>query len=473
MIHLLLLLFISIQAIGTTYSIADYMDFLESKQPFLNQQKAIIGASISQYNQVNALTDWTMTHSLYSNHVTPYQTSSFSPSKINTLGANFNFNRSFLETGGTLSFSINHSKLMQDSIVYNGITFGEPLFFENDISLSYTQPLLYGYGGSALNIGRIQASSNAQITTIDAIEQYETFLLSELTSYIDWFLQYELTELSYARLQLARESLNQTKQRVQVNLAEQIDLLRSEDAVQRAHQQWLTQKAILKSFQFKLASRTDDPSILSKVPSYDLYETVSIKKPEYVVVDQLRIPQIAHLAKRPIESQLELSKTKRYGELNLISTYSFIGGDTTFSDSMAYTANNSSVYLNYSRALGDTQTIESIKYNEKSLEQINYRYDQINQDLQAEIRSLYVLIEEYIMILDVNLNQIITAQKKADAEANRYKQGRSSTDLVIQAQDSVLNAKLNYAHSSAQYHKYVLTYQALIDELLSQYSITL
>ena len=58
MIHLLLLLFISIQAIGTTYSIADY-GFLESKQPFLNQQK-IIGASL-QYNQV-IINRWTMTH---------------------------------------------------------------------------------------------------------------------------------------------------------------------------------------------------------------------------------------------------------------------------------------------------------------------------------------------------------------------------------------------------------------------------
>ena len=43
----------------------------------------------------------------------------------------------------------------------------------------------------------------------------------------------------------------------------------------------------------------------------------------------------------------------------------------------------------------------------------------------------------------------------------------------VQAQDNVLYSKLNYATLSSTYHQYVIQYQALTDELLTNYSITL
>ena len=86
------------------------------------------------------------------------------------------------------------------------------------------------------------ASTNVKVSTIQSKEALETFLVTELSTYIDWALSNELTELSFSRFQLARESYNQTKDRVKVNLSEKIDLLRAESALERAHQLWLTQK---------------------------------------------------------------------------------------------------------------------------------------------------------------------------------------------------------------------------------------
>ena len=98
---------------------------------------------------------------------------------------------------------------------------------------------------------------------------------------------------------------------------------------------------------------------------------------------------------------------------------------------------------------------------------------QSQRDIESEILYLYTLIEEYLNILDTNLNQIIIAEQKAAAEDTLYKQGRSSLDLLIQAQDNVLNSKLSYSNLSATYQKHVLRYKALIDELLTEYGIQL
>ena len=78
---------------------------------------------------------------------------------------------------------------------------------------------------------------------------------------------------------------------------------------------------------------------------------------------------------------------------------------------------------------------------------------------------------EYKKILTINLNQIMISQKQAEAEEALYKQGRTSLDMVIQSQDNVLNAKLNFTNLSATYQKQVIGYQALTDELLDIYGV--
>ena len=472
--YILFIFFIFVNCIYSQYySLADYINFLEKDHTFLKQQQSIIDQSKHDYLAASSIEDWSMNHSIYTTHVSPYQTSSFSSSKYDSFGTSFGISRPVLNTGGLIDFSINNLRLKQDSIVYNGITFGEPLYYENDITLSYTQPLLFGFAGEVLKTNLIITSTNVKNVSLESMDAYEDFLYQQLNQYIQWFLQHEITELNYRRLQLAKESLNQTNERFKVNLSEKIDVLRAEYSVQKAYQQWLMQKSNLKSFQLKLASLTGDTSIISKLPIYDLYETVYVKKPSYIIVDKLRVIQATVNQQIPLNQELKLNKSKRYGELNIVGSYSFIGGSTNFSDSMEYNKNNSSVYFNYSRSLSDSETKAIINSNNEKIKQLDLYADQLKKTLKSEIIGLHTTIKEYELILDGTLEQIIIAQKKATEEEAIYTQGRSSIDLVIQAQDNVLNSKLNYATLFATYHQYVIQYQALTDELLTNYSITL
>ena len=123
--------------------------------------------------------------------------------------------------------------------------------------------------------------------------------------------------------------------------------------------------------------------------------------------------------------------------------------------------------------MSDTESIAAIKQETEQIQQIEYEEEQLLIDLESEILSMYTLIDEYKNILNTTLNQIIIAQQQAKAEEDLYKQGRSSLDMLIQSQDNVLNSKLAYANLSATYQKYVLAYQALTDELLNAYGVTL
>jgi outer membrane protein TolC len=472
LLQALVILTIGSQA-SQTYSIKEYVDYLTRDHSTPKILTSKISVARYGYNMANALTDWTISTGIANTHVEPYQSSSFATSFIDTQRFEFSMSRPILTTGGSLTIGHTQQKISQPPVSFGGMTFGERLYFQNAISLTYSQPLLYGFMGETLKFPVVSASSNVQVSTFQSEEALEDFLLNQISMYIDWALAFELTELSFSRFQLAREAYNQTSDRVKVNLSEKIDLLRAESALERAHQTWLTQKAHLKSLQFKLSSKINDASLLLKSPQFELYETVYVKKPSYIVASRLRSMESLKLNKSILKKQLALSESKRNGNLYLIGQYDFLGGNTTFHNAQHYLKNNSTVALQYTRALSDTQSIEQIKKDREALQQIEYEETQLLIDLESEILALYTLIEEYKNILTTTLNQIIIAQQQTIAEEDLYKQGRSSLDMLIQSQDNFLNAKLAYANLSANYQKYVLSYQALTDELLMAYGVEL
>ena len=204
---------------------------------------------------------------------------------------------------------------------------------------------------------------------------------------------------------------------------------------------------------------------------FELYEMVAIKKPSHIVVRRLRSVQSMVATKRIYNAQLNASQSQRNGNLTVIGRYDILGGVTNFQDSLNYKNNNASIALQYSRPLSDAITIAQVKQQQQELTQFELDEEQAILDLESEILRLHTLISEYKKILTINLNQIMISQKQAEAEEALYKQGRTSLDMVIQSQDNVLNAKLNFANLSATYQKQVIGYQALTDELLEVYGV--
>lgn len=466
-----LLLTIPVFSVTTYYTVPEYIEFLANSNGAYKQSRLQIKSAHHRYEAQRGMRDWSMNHTIFSNHQSPYQTSSFTPEYVDSFGTYFSLSRPILSTGGHLSLSLDNQRIKQSDIVYNGLSFSTPLFYQSAIDISYTQPLLAGFGGSELNFPILQASENASIQTKQALESVENTLLSDLTNYVEWMLQHEITELNYARMQLAREAFEETKNRVAVNLSETIDLLRSEDAVQRALQQWLLEKAVLKSIQKSLSVRIGDPLIMSKQPKFELYDSVFIKKPAYIPLEQLRLVKQFSNQIRPLSTQLTLQENRRYGQLNLVGSYAFIGDGVTFSDSLEYAANNASIALQYSRPLSDIEQIETIQSTQAELDRLELQKQQTISTIASELHGLYTLIEAYTDILNVNHQQILTAEKKATAEHTLYKQGRSSIDIVISAQDNVLTSKLSYAQLSAKYQLLVLQYKSLTDTLMSDYGV--
>jgi outer membrane protein TolC len=68
-------------------------------------------------------------------------------------------------------------------------------------------------------------------------------------------------------------------------------------------------------------------------------------------------------------------------------------------------------------------------------------------------------------VLELNAGQIKSAREKTKEELKLYNQGRGDLTFVIQSRNNEENAKLTLAGNALTYHKMVLEYRALMDQV--------
>ena len=100
------------------------------------------------------------------------------------------------------------------------------------------------------------------------------------------------------------------------------------------------------------------------------------------------------------------------------------------------------------------------------LKQIQEQLHEISLDLESAVTNIYIQITELERVLTLNQEQIQSAKERTEEELKLYNQGRGELTFVIQSQDNEQNAKLTYAQNALTYHRLIVAYRALLDELL-------
>ncbi|MCK4795869.1 MAG: TolC family protein, partial [Spirochaetes bacterium] len=122
--------------------------------------------------------------------------------------------------------------------------------------------------------------------------------------------------------------------------------------------------------------------------------------------------------------------------------------------------------LNFKYPLGSKTSKADVKKTEKEILQLHSEKQNILLDLASSIKSLAIQIKEMEKILELNKSQIESAMERTSEELKVYRQGRGDMTFVIQSQDNEANARLTYLNNSVNYHKLVLQYKSILDQLL-------
>jgi len=471
----IILLIAPIASSAQTISLDEFLQAIKTTHPLIARE--LLTPEIEATNRERALSarDWSVGAEQSFVHSKPVSTGSFTPTRIDEIGLKASFQRSFWSTGGRLAvgWQSNFTDQNLPGISFPGgastFSTGISRLYENAVSLNYTQPLMKNYGGKLDRLDYELTDYTVAADRLQALENQEDFLLDLGNSFLDWVLLEEKGKISEERLRLALDELEHTREKRKANLVDEVDVLRSEDAVRQARQNLVLLETQLKAKKAELAVLAGLNNLSEMTTEYDIYGRAELPSPGEafeLLKLQSRLLEIIELQKQQL-TQLRggYAETSR-PNLDLGLGVGLKGGDDDFGGALELDKPDFTVLLSFTHQLGGKAAKADVARTDLQFKQLELQSETVSLQLESALNNLLVQLKELEKVLALNREQIESAVKKTVEELNLYEQGRGEMTFVIQSQDNEQNARLNYAENAAAYHRLLLQYRALTDRLL-------
>lgn len=447
-----------------TISRSDFLDRLRQTHPLFEKEE--LAAQIERRRRDSYLgeQDWNVQSSVFYSHDEPAY-ALVGPEKTDAVRVTGGLERTFWSTGGRLSasFSSTHARLSIDPFL------GLPdSYFENRLAVTYVHPLLRNRSGALDRLQYELSQFDIDLSDVVALENEEVFLARSAGKFLDWVLLVEEHRIVVERLRLSEEELQRTRDKRASNLIDEVDVIRAEDAVRVARQNLILLESQSGALQAELAVLLQDSTIYGLTPEYDLYETVTLPNLDDVKIqlkDNSRL--LRALAIRIDQQRLVRSGFSEQGraDLSLIAQAGLKNAETSYGGSLAMDIPEARIGLQLGFPVGNRAAKANVARTDLVTMQLEKQLEELTLDLTSALASLLTQASQLETVLQLNREQIGSAEKKTAEELKLYNQGRGELTFVIQSRDSEQAARLTYAVNALTYHKLLLQLQELTDQL--------
>jgi outer membrane protein TolC len=461
-----------------TITLDEFLHRIQQTHPFFEKESLSVEIESTAQEGLLGAEDWNLSGTSYFTHQKLLASSSFSPDRLDVLGAEAAAGRAFWKTGGRFSLSwlsqFSDQKVADIVIPFPTgnmiVPTGPSEFYQHRVYASYAQPLLQNYNGKLDRLQYELSDYDIDLAEVQILENQEGFLVNLADRFLDWVLLTEQRRIAEERKLLAEEELERTIQKRKLYLVDQVDVLRAEDAVRIAEQNVVLVESQWKALRAELSVLCKSEEMCQKSPEFDLYHLGQLPTPEearlklrnqsrILTTLSIRRDQIIHL-KGGFEEQ---GRPQLF--LNLGAGLQ--GGDDQFVDALKLDRPDMSVSLVFQYPLENRAAQANVAKTRLEIDKLDREIENVSLDLESGVVNLLILIQELEKVLQLNQEQIESASAKTEEELNLYNQGRSDLTFVILSRDNEQQAKLTWAQNAASYQKLVLQYRALMDEFLA------
>jgi outer membrane protein TolC len=408
--------------------------------------------------------DWNVQSSLFYSHEEP-AIAIAGPERTDAFSLSGGVERLFWNTGGRFSASLSASraKLKIDPM------FGIPnTIYENKLALTYVHPLMRNKKGALDRLQYDVEEFDIDLSEVLATENQEDFLASSASRFLDWVLLSEQKLIIQERLRLSEEQLGNTREKRDAHLIDEVDVIRAEDAVRISRQSLLMVESQWKALQAELSVLAQDEAYYDLAPEFDIYETVSLPSLDKA---EAQLRQDSRLVKALSIRMEQLSYVlKGFGEtekpnLSLIAQLNLKNAEDDLGNSLALDKPDALIGLQLDFPIENRTATSKTGQTNLQMLQLEKQIEEVILELESAAANLHTQVVELENVLELNREQIESAGRKTTEEQKLYNQGRGQLTFVIQSRDSEQGAKLTYASNALMYHKLLLQYRALLDQL--------
>jgi hypothetical protein len=429
-------------------------------------EKEMLSAEILREDQKSlaGMQDWTMFSSIGYSHEEP-DIAIAGPERTDAFSVSGGVEKLFWKTGGRLSASVtaSYAKIKIDPL------WGFPnTFYQNRIDLSYRHPLLKNKKGFLDRLEYDLKQYDIDFSEVQAKENLEDFVAASASKYLDWVYLTEQIKILQDRLKLSQDELDRTVRKREANLVDQADVIRAEDAVRIWNQNLVLVESQMKALQAELAVLVQNPELNQSVPDYNLYRIEALIPLEE---SALRLKENSRLIK-PFDiliSQLEFANRgfKETGkpDLAFLAQANLKKLDEGLGQSLGLDKPDAMLGLEYRFPVGNRIAKHQMVKTDLQISQARRQREEIVLTLTSSLTNLYIQLTELVHVLQLNQEQIDSAKERTQEELKLYNQGRGDLTFVILSRDNEDNAKLTYLLNALTYHKLLIEYKSLLDQL--------
>jgi outer membrane protein TolC len=467
--RIIVLVLVTFCGLGTrtsadTITREEFLSRLEKTHPLFAQKELSIQIAEDKRLSYMGDQDWSVRSSVLYSHDEPIFAVA-GPEELDALVIDGGIERAFWSTGGKLSASL--------SSTYADLTI-DPLmgipntYFENRFSVTYSHPLLRNSRGSLDRLQYDLAQFDIDLSEVLAVESEEVFLAQAASKYLDWVLLEEQLRIVVERLHLSEEEVSRTREKREANLVDEVDVIRAEDAVRVAKQELLLIEARTNALKAELAVLLQDSSLIALEPSYNLYEKANLPASDEAA-DLIR--GNSRLL-RALAIQIDRQSVVHDGyveqgksDLSLIAQAGLKNAETSYGSSLAMDIPEVRLGLQLSFPVGNTTAKANAIRSDLVAQRLEKQVEELTLELSSVAANILTQAAQLETVLQLNREQIESAEQKTAEELKLYEQGRGELTFVIQSRDSEQAARLTYAINALTYHKLLLQLQELTDQL--------
>ena len=362
----------------------------------------------------------------------------------------------------------------------------------SSLSLTYSQPLLRGFGIDAARQQLLVSEKNREIADLTLRESIVTTTRAVRTAY--WDLAYAIASLAVQQqsLELALESLRNTRARVEIGTTPPIDIVEAEAEVAQREEAVIVAEALIASAEDTLRALVYDPAAAD-------FWTIRIEPAELPPFQP--VPVDADVAMRnALDRRLDLRQARKNLEANDVNIRFFrnqtlpdvtasvdygltgLGGTrfvrgagfpgpivgqtergfpTVLQDLFTNDFPNWTVSLNISYPLGTTQ-------QEANLARVRLQYGQSQTQLRNQELLVATQVREAARQVQTNQRRVETtrasrqlAERRLDAEELKFATGTSTSFFVFQAQRDLAQAQNNELRAILDYNRSLVDFETV------------
>jgi outer membrane protein TolC len=355
--------------------------------------------------------------------------------------------------------------------------------FTNDISLSYTQPLLRNAGGKAARSNIARSQIGLSVGLINYKSQVLSLILSTESAYYSLVTARETLRIRQLSLDLAQKLFDENTARRNAGQMTDIDVLSAEVGVENSRRSVVQAEQSVRDAEDALLNLINASSFDSRpgpvkfddytegspnfARSYQLareYYPATLSAEETLKQVQLDLDD----ARRNLRPNLNLTAGWGYTARPVSSSYSEVLGNLVDDH-----GHNWSLGLSYSMPWGRRVDKANYRRAQLSLNSQQLRLEQLQQQLLADVRQAVRTVETNLVAVAIASKATALAERQYDQQKARFDAGLTTSRNVLQFQDDLENARFNELSAKLTLRRAAATLHRLEGTSIDRYRIQL